>query len=310
MGCYFFFAFFFLDTNKPLFSTELEYGAVLFILFLGGFCLFLWKELRRLKENYQKLEKDLLRRDRELSRAKDELKTTSEELSDFVYLSSHDLKAPLRGILSLATWIEEEQELQGEAKKFMELLKKRVLRLENFLQGILDFFQVENVSEETSEWVPLQHLVPKIIAVLKEKYDFEIECPSDLPQIQGLRLQLEQLFFHLLQNAILHNDKEKIWIKIAWSEKEEDSVYEFEVFDNGPGIEKPYQERVFEVFKTLKSRDEFDTTGLGLALAKRIVEKNKGKIWIEDHLEDQKGLMVKLQWPIPYLPGVSKEKLR
>jgi signal transduction histidine kinase len=121
----------------------------------------------------------------------------------------------------------------------------------------------------------------------------EIELPDNLPVINTERMKLQQVFLNLISNSIKYNDKENVLIKIACIEEQE--YYTFSVEDNGPGIEERYHEKVFIIFQTLQARDTFESTGVGLAIVKKIIDETGGEIWIESEL----GLFTRFlfKWP-------------
>ncbi|MFM7016618.1 MAG: sensor histidine kinase, partial [Bacteroidota bacterium] len=122
---------------------------------------------------------------------------------------------------------------------------------------------------------------------------FQINIQDDLPSIETEQTKLFQVFSNLISNAIKYNDKVVGNIKIGFYEKE--GVCQFSVEDNGPGIEKEYHSRVFMIFQTLSARDEFESTGIGLSIVKKIVEEQGGKIWIES--EKNKFTRFNFSWP-------------
>ncbi|UCC21888.1 MAG: PAS domain S-box protein [Planctomycetota bacterium] len=203
-----------------------------------------------------------------------------QELKDFAYIVSHDLKAPLRGIKTLADWISTDyaDKLDEQGKEQMDLLLKRVERMHNLIDGVLQYSRVGRVTEEKVQ-VDLNELIPNVIDMVAAPENIEITVEDKLPVIECEQTRIMQVFENLLSNAVKYMDKPKGLIKIGCVQ--EDGFWKFSVADNGPGIEEQHFEKIFRIFQTLSSRDEFESTGIGLTVIKKIVELYGGKIWLE-----------------------------
>lgn len=212
------------------------------------------------------------------------LRDANRELNDFAYIVSHDLKAPLRAISTLAAWLESDyaDKLDDEGKEHIQLIIQRANRMHNLIEGILKYSKVGKVSEKES--VNTKHLLNSIIDSLAPDAKFEIQIGSFMPVVHYTEIKLQQIFQNLISNAIKFNDKAKGVITIDC--KETETHYEFSVYDNGPGIPTEFQERVFKIFQTLKSRDEYESTGIGLTIVKKIIESNGGEIWINNDVKE------------------------
>lgn len=202
------------------------------------------------------------------------------ELESFVYIISHDLKAPLRGINTVAKWLSEDyaDKLGKEGKKQMDLLLNRVQRLNNLIDGVLQYSRVGRIKEEPVQ-INLNELVSNVIDILAPPEDIKITVESELPVIVGERNRMFQVFENLLGNAVRFMDKPQGQITVSCIE--EDGFWKFSIADNGPGIEEKDFERIFKIFQTLAPRDEVESTGAGLTITKKIVEVCDGKIWVE-----------------------------
>ncbi|MCJ7679112.1 MAG: ATP-binding protein [Candidatus Aminicenantes bacterium] len=209
-----------------------------------------------------------------------ELDSVNKELKDFAYIVSHDLKAPLRGIQSLATWIQEDyrDKLDQNGQKQLNLLISRVSRMEGLITGILHYSRVGRTQEEKID-VNLHQLVGEIIDSLTPPAGISVSVDTPLPVLHCGRTRIGQLFQNLISNAVKYMDKEQGWVRIGCKEKQD--VWQFSVSDNGPGIEKKYFEKIFQIFQVLHSRDDVEGTGIGLAVVKKIVEMYGGEIWLE-----------------------------
>lgn len=218
-----------------------------------------------------------------LARLLHEVSGANEELTNFAYVVSHDLKAPLRAIGSLADWlaIDYADKFDEEGQEHMRLLLSRVHRMSSLIDGILQYSRVGRIKETPVE-VNLNQLVREVIDMLKPPVNFAITIENTLPVVFAERTRMQQVFQNLISNAIKYMDKPEGKIQIACLE--EDGQWRFSVADNGPGIEERHFERIFELFQTLAPRDRVESTGVGLALVKKIVELYRGRVWVESRM--------------------------
>jgi len=209
-----------------------------------------------------------------------ELEKVNNELKDFAYVVSHDLKAPLRGINALTTWIltDYADKFDEKGRKQMTLLSHRVERMHNLIDGILQYSRVGRIHEEKIQ-VNLNELVSEIVDTIAVPEDITVTVEGELPVIEFEKTRITQVFQNLLSNAVKYMDKPQGKIEIGCVE--ENGFWKFSIADNGPGIEEKYFEKVFQLFQTLSPRDEFESTGVGLTLVKKIVELYGGRIWVD-----------------------------
>lgn len=209
-----------------------------------------------------------------------ELESVNRELNDFAYIVSHDLKAPLRAIGSLANWIlaDYADKFDEDGKEQMNLLLSRVKRMHDLIEGILQYSRVGRIREEKIE-VNLNGLVPEIIDMIAPPENIEIKIENELPTILCEKTRIQQVFQNLLSNAIKFMDKPKGEIKIGCIEN--NGCWRFSVTDNGPGIDEKHFTKIFQIFQTLSPRDEFESTGIGLSIVKKIIEMYGGEVWVE-----------------------------
>jgi signal transduction histidine kinase len=203
----------------------------------------------------------------------------NEELSHFAYVVSHDLKAPLRGIKMLAEWLSADcgDQLGDEAKENLDLLQNRVDRMHNLIEGVLRYSRIGRITEDVVS-VDLNVLLPEIIDAIAPPAHIAVRVEGRLPVIECEKTRITQVFQNLLSNAVKFMDKPRGEVVVACSEDAD--AWTFSVSDNGPGIEEKYFDRIFKIFQTLVSRDEYESTGVGLALVKKIVEQYGGRVWL------------------------------
>lgn len=208
-----------------------------------------------------------------------DLKAANEELSNFAYVASHDLKAPLRGIGSLAHWLSTDyaERFDAEGREQMSLLLSRVKRMDRLIDGILQYSRVGRVKEGAAP-VDLNALVAETVDLLAPPPNMSVTV-EPLPTIEMERTRAQQLFQNLLSNAIQYMDKPRGEIRVDC--RRADAGWHFRVSDNGPGIERRHWERVFQLFQSLTKRNSSESTGIGLSLVKKIVEMHGGRIWLE-----------------------------
>ena len=212
-----------------------------------------------------------------------EVKSVNKELKDFAYIVSHDLKAPLRGIKTLTDWLATDyaDKLDKNGREQMNLLMNRVQRMHNLIDGVLKYSRVGRVKEEKVK-VNLNDLVSEVIDMVAPPENIEITVENQLPVVECEQIRIMQVFQNLLSNAVKYMDKPQGQIRIGCVE--EDCFWNFSVSDNGPGIGEKYFEKIFQMFQTLTPRDEFESTGIGLTVVKKIIEMYGGRILVESEV--------------------------
>lgn len=204
----------------------------------------------------------------------------NKELKDFASVVSHDLKAPLRGIKALATWILDDcaDKLGKEAGEQLNLLLGRVDRMYDLIDGVLRYARAGRTGENPLQ-VNLNKFIPEISDMLAPPKSITITLEDEMPVIECEETRVMQLFQNLLSNAIKYMDKPQGKIKVGCVA--EDGFWKFSVADNGPGIEEKHFEGIFKMFQALPVPDKPEGTGVGLTIARKIVELCGGKIWLE-----------------------------
>ncbi len=269
------------------------------------------KELQEYKENLEKiveqrtaelatanLQMEAEIQEKEASKARLaetllEVEEINQDLDAFAYVASHDLKAPLRGINSLASWLLEDyyQVLDSRGQEFLDLLMSRVQKMHTLIDGVLQYSRLGRLEEEKQE-VDCNILLAEVTELLAPPENIEIKITSQLPYLSTQKIRLQQVFQNLLSNAIRFTNKPNGKIEIGCREKKE--AWLFWIKDNGEGIRLEFQQKIFQMFQSISSQEN-ESTGIGLAVVKKIVEGQGGKIWLES--EEGKGST--FYWMLP-----------
>ncbi|MBK8693405.1 MAG: GAF domain-containing protein [Deltaproteobacteria bacterium] len=221
------------------------------------------------------------------------LERSNADLDGFAYVASHDLKAPLRGIASLAEWIEEDlgEHITDAARAHLSMLRRRVRRLEDLIEGILSYSRAGRTGREVSE-VDVGALLTEAIELLAPPSSAAITVDPGMPVLRTARVPLQQVFMNLISNALKHAGPEAA---VRVGGREAGAFWEFSVSDNGGGIAPAYHERIWAIFQTLKPRDQVEGTGIGLSVVRKIVASMGGRAWVES--AEGEGACFRFTWP-------------
>ncbi len=238
---------------------------------------------------------EVVRQQRALQQQSAELQRSNADLESFAYAVSHDLKAPLRAIQNAASWVIEDlprEHLTADVSENLDMLIARAKRMEALLNALLQYSRAGRDLDPPGR-IEVHQVVQEVVELLGLPLSVEVDSSTGTTAVFGSRAPLEQVFVNLISNAVKHRDREDLKIEVGCQIK--GNYFEFFVRDNGPGIDPAHHKKVFEVFQTLKPRDEFESTGVGLALVKKVVETQGGQVRVESSLGN--GATFYFTWP-------------
>ncbi len=222
------------------------------------------------------------------------LEHSNKDLDAFVYVASHDLKSPLRAIDNLSKWLSEDlPNLNAENQERLKKMQGRVRRMERLLDDILEYSRAGRKTDKSPP-IDAAMLVAEISEMLDVPEGFEIIADPSLEGIMIPRMPLQQVFHNLVSNSIKHHDRKQGTVRIAVYR--EGAEFHFTVGDDGPGIPPEYHERVFEMFQTLRPRDEVEGSGMGLALVRKIINRAGGVVTLKSGAG--RGAIFSFTWPL------------
>ena len=240
-----------------------------------------------LKGLYTNLENKVKERTSQLAEANEALARTNKELDDFTYIVSHDLKEPLRGVKAFTKLLIEEYsgKVDNEGREYLKTISDSSTRMTRLIEDLLNLSRIgriRNMEPGIDLNDVLSDVQKNLIYALEEK-KVQLVIKPDFPKATCDRIRISEVFSNLVSNAIKYTKKDKQpVIEIGWSDKKD--FYEFYVKDNGIGIEKQYYDKIFQIFQRLHAKGEYEGTGAGLTIVKKIVENHGGKIWVESEV--------------------------
>jgi light-regulated signal transduction histidine kinase (bacteriophytochrome) len=224
--------------------------------------------------------------EKSLQEAVERLEQANKELKDFAYIASHDLREPLRKIVSFGRLLKESLtgKLKSDDLENLSFMVEGASRMTQMVEGLLNYSRISTMSHEF-ETLDLNELISDLknieLSVLLEDTKAELDIPERLPHVKADPVQMRQLLQNLIANGIKYKKNDNIPRITIRAETAPDEMIRVEVTDNGIGIKPEYYNVLFTMFKRLHSRDEYEGTGIGLAVCKKIVELHGGQIGVE-----------------------------
>lgn len=230
----------------------------------------------------------------ELEEKQKELMRSNQDLEQFAYVASHDLKAPLRAIDVLVQWLRDDLESyeDSEVQENLNLLCQRSRRLSHLLDDLLAYSRLGHQVGDVVE-VDSSEMVRDLVELMGLPEGISVEIDGTLPVFDTYAVPLEQVLRNLIGNAVKHHPGPQGRTSVSCEVI--DDFFVFAVADDGEGIAPEHAGRVFKMFQTLKPRDEVEGSGMGLAIVSRIVEWQGGRVWFEDQ-PDGPGTVFRFQW--------------
>lgn len=235
------------------------------------------------------------------------LMRSNKELEQFVYISSHDLRAPLRVIDNAATWLVEdlEDELSGEQLENLHLLQQRARRMERLLDDLLEYSRVGRSfgDKRYQQHISGEQMLEQLRFLIEDNAQIALKTDGPWRDIEVTRMPLQHVLANLINNAQKHGYASGM--EITLTVRDAGDFFQFDVEDNGPGIEAQYREKVFELFQTLRPRDEVEGSGMGLAIVKKVLDYYGGSIKLTESASG--GCRFTVMWPKDQHGSVEKE---
>ncbi len=219
----------------------------------------------------------------EISRRQETLTRLNADLEQFAYSASHDLQEPIRNISIYSDLLSKRygDRLDGTGQEFLRCVNQGARRMDMLVRDLLTYTKAASIADELPEPVavekPLQDALSNLAEAIRQT-DAQL-CYHALPKVRMREVHLQQVFQNLIGNAIKYRSAERPQISISAQRNE--GYWRFEIQDNGIGISPEYKEQIFGLFKRLHANHEYTGTGIGLALCQRIVERYRGRIWVE-----------------------------
>ncbi|AXT62724.1 PAS domain S-box protein [Aquimarina sp. AD10] len=212
-----------------------------------------------------------------------DLEKMNQELSDYAHIVSHDLKSPLRSIYALVNWIKEDYSSAFDkiGLGHLSMIEKTLEKMETLINDILSYSRAGNKDNLETKQIDLNTLISDIKNIILIPDNTKVYSKQELPVIHGDKTRIQQLFQNLIGNAVMYMDKEKGIIEIDYTDQKTHHL--FIIKDNGPGIKEEYHKKIFKMFESVGNHK--NSTGIGLAIVKKIVELYEGKIWLESSLD-------------------------
>ncbi len=239
---------------------------------------------------------DIARALRVFKQNAEELRRSNIDLERFAYVAAHDLRAPLRAVHDLGEWTLEDEDnvLTEESRSYLMMMQSRTQRLDRLLVDLLDYARAGQEDQGMAE-VELGAVLDQIRQLLAPPKGFEVQFHGPAQCIQTFPTPLKQILINLISNAIKHHDRPSGRIDVSAVFR--NGRLHVEVADDGPGIPFDYQDRIFELFETLKPRDDVEGSGLGLAIVRKILDRYRAELVLRSDPEEDRGATFSFDLP-------------
>ncbi len=222
-------------------------------------------------------------KNKQIEAQNEKLIRSNSALEQFAYVASHDLKEPLRNISSFSSLLKRnyESKLDNTGKDYIDIITKGVRHMSGLLDDVLAYSRLTQNTLTRDEEINMNEVVDSVKETLEQVIDEKnvIITADKLPKVKSNNIQMYQLLQNLISNGIKFNNKPNPTVHVGYSK--ENGQHHFTVADNGIGINKEYENKIFQIFQRLHKKDEFTGTGVGLAICERIVKQHGGEIWLE-----------------------------
>jgi PAS domain S-box-containing protein len=230
----------------------------------------------------------------ELKQFEETLRETNQELNEYAYALTHNLKAPLRAINNYVNFLHEDlaETLEGEPKAYLERLKDAIILSNKQFEDLETLYKVKK-HPVNLEPFDMSKLLAEIQSIFKNTSDRKLIIARDWPVCRGGRFLIRQILIELITNGFKFNRADIKSVELGWQTAEENGIEIF-VRDNGIGIEERYQQQIFDIFRRLHTEREFDGTGIGLAIVRRAVQRLGGGLRLEAQMDRGSTFYVRL----------------
>ncbi|MRX66314.1 PAS domain S-box protein [Maribacter luteus] len=210
-----------------------------------------------------------------------ELESSNQNLQEYAHIVSHDLKSPLRSISALATWLTEDykDKLDEGGLQNLELMQEKIASMDRLIHGILEY-STANSSELDNTDVDTNEVIAEIKDSIFIPEHVELLVPEVLPTIKADKTKMHQLFQNIIGNAVVHIEKEVGLVEVLYTD--ENDFWKFTIKDNGVGIPEKYHKKIFDIFQSIGDNER--STGIGLSIVKKIIDRYEGKVWVDSTL--------------------------
>ncbi|WP_324028263.1 PAS domain S-box protein [Maribacter sp. BPC-D8] len=207
-----------------------------------------------------------------------DLENSNQGLQEYAHIVSHDLKSPLRSISALATWLSDDYKdvLDEGGKQNLELMQEKVASMDKLIHGILEY-STANSSDLDDSKVDLNEVINDIGETIYIPEHVKLVIPETLPIIMADRIKVHQVFQNIIGNAVVHIEREVGLVEVLY--KDDGEFWQFTISDNGVGIPEEYHKKIFDIFQSIGNNER--STGIGLSIVKKIVDRYQGKVWID-----------------------------